>query len=564
MIKSLMQDVPLTLNLMRERMDALYRNKSVVTRYPHQITRASYGALLDRAAQLAGLLRDLGVEKGDPVGTLAWNSQRHLELYVAVPCSGAVLHTINGRLAGSDVRRLIEHAGDRVLFVDFALLPVLAAAGLPACLRHIIVLEDTESVTSLPPGECAGYLDYETELARFPVTFDWPELDEQDAAGLCYTSGTTGRQKGVVYSHRSTLLHSLACLFADGIAMRERDVCMPAVPMFHANAWGFPFAAMMAGASLALPWRQIDPVPLTELVEAAGVTVATAVPTVWLNVVEAIRSGTVSKERLRTLKRIPAGGAAVGRELIRAFDDLGIEMTHCWGMTEISPLGLVNVVRSTLSESEASLARETQGLPIPCCSVRTIDDDGVPCAHDGISAGELQIRSPWAAEAYFDPSMPDNRLEEADGSSSFSHDNKGRKWLRTGDVATIDPNGYVRLVDRKKDLIKSGGEWISSLMLEERLLEHAAIREAAVVARPDPVWQERPVAFLSLRDDQDSATVLMELRESLMATLPKWQVPEDIAVLPELPKGLTGKTDKIALRTVARSMFDRSTSAGLD
>jgi fatty-acyl-CoA synthase len=351
------------------------------------------------------------------------------------------------------------------------------------------------------------------------------------------------------------VLHTMACLFADGIAMRERDVCMPVVPMFHANAWGFAYAALLAGASLALPCRQIDPDSLATLIEGAGVTMATAVPTVWLDVLDALRSGRLLRERIATLRRIPMGGAAVSEALIAGFAAFGIEVTHCWGMTEISPLGLVNVPKSALDAAEAAASRSAQGLPIPGCAVRLADETGAEKPRDGMTAGELQIRSPWAADGYFDAAAPGNRLqEEAGGTSAFATDEHGRRWLRTGDIATIDGHGYVRLVDRAKDLIKSGGEWISSQALEGRILEHPDILEAAVVSRPDPRWQERPVAFVALRQgrDRNDAELETELHAALAVHFAKWQLPDAVVVLPILPKGNTGKIDKAALRLDAK------------
>jgi fatty-acyl-CoA synthase len=396
-------------------------------------------------------------------------------------------------------------------------------------------------------------VDYEELLAAAPASFAWPELDERQASGLCYTSGTTGAPKGVLYSHRSTVLHTMACLFADGIAMRERDVCMPAVPMFHANAWGFPYATLLAGAALALPCRHTDPESLASLIEAAGVTMATAVPTVWLDFLDALRSGRVARQRVRTLKRIPMGGAAVSEALIAGFEAFGIAVTHCWGMTEISPLGLVNVRKSTLDEGEARHARSAQGLPIPGCELRTITADGEEAPRDGMTPGELQVRSPWAADAYFDAAGPGSRSQEPSADDSFAVDARGRRWLRTGDIATIDPHGYVRLVDRVKDLIKSGGEWISSQALEACLVRHPAVQEAAVVGRPDPRWQERPVAFVVLKAGVASAEpdIVAEMRAGLADHFARWQCPDDIVVVPALPRGNTGKVDKIVLRAQA-------------
>jgi len=549
-----MQDVPLTLDLVRDRVESLYAAKTVTTRFPGALVSATYAEVLERSGRLAAALAEAGVRQGDRVATLAWNAQHHLELYLAVPCMGAVLHTINARLPAETIVLLLEQAEDRVLVADRSLLARLDGVALPACVRLVVATDDRAEGS--PCDRPAA--DYEALLASSKPTFDWPELDERQASGLCYTSGTTGSPKGVLYSHRSTVLHTMACLFADGIAMRERDVCMPVVPMFHANAWGFPYAALLAGASLALPCRQTDPESLAALIESAGVTMATAVPTVWLDVLDALRSGRLSRERLATLKRIPMGGAAVSEALIAGFAAFGIEVTHCWGMTEISPLGLVNVPRTSLDSREAAAARSAQGLPIPGCTVRTMTDNGKEAPRDGATPGELQIRSPWAADGYFDSAAPGNRLPEAaDGTSAFATDARGRRWLRTGDIATIDRYGYVRLVDRAKDLIKSGGEWISSQAVEGGILEHPDILEAAVVGRPDPRWQERPVAFVALRQDRrrrDEAEIGRELLAALSLHFAKWQLPDAIIVLPALPKGTTGKVDKMALRARAAKL----------
>jgi fatty-acyl-CoA synthase len=561
MIQSLMQDVPLTLNLVRERVEALYAGKTVTTRFPGALASATYGEVLERGSRLASVLAEAGVRQGDRIATLAWNAQHHLELYLAVPCMGAVLHTINARLPAETIVQLLAQAEDRILFADRSLLARLDGVALPSCVRLVVATDDRSGEA---PGE-RKTVEYERLLAAGKTDFAWPELDERQASGLCYTSGTTGAPKGVLYSHRSTVLHTMACLFADGIAMRERDVCMPVVPMFHANAWGFPYAALMAGASLALPCRQTDPESLAALIEGARVTMATAVPTVWLDMLDALRSGRLARERLATLKRIPMGGAAVSPALIAGYASFGIEVTHCWGMTEISPLGLVNVPKSTLAPAEAAAARSAQGLAIPGCALRLAGDDGATKPHDGATPGELQVRSPWAADGYFDASAPGNRLPEpADGSAAFATDARGRRWLRTGDIATIDRHGYVRLVDRAKDLIKSGGEWISSQALESRLLEHADVLEAAVVARPDPRLQERPVAFVTLRQGRRTrraADIGPELVATLAKHFAKWQLPDAIVVLPTLPKGNTGKIDKTALRAEARQLPERKTPA---
>lgn len=552
MLAGLMQQVPLTLSLVRERVEALYSEKTVTTRYPHGLHTETYGDALQRAARLANFLQGLGIKRGDRVATLAWNSCRHLELYIAIPCMGAVLHTINARLSSADISKLLMHAQDRVLFVDQSIWrDVGSDVDLPACLEQIVILEDEGDQRGgiIESGVEQRY--YEDVLSVNSPDFDWPQLDENEAAGLCYTSGTTGDPKGVLYSHRSSTLHTLACLFADGIAMRESDVCLPAVPMFHANAWGFPYAALMAGASLALPCRQTDPLSLIELIEASQTTMATAVPTVWSVFLDRIKSDSAAAERIRSLKRLPVGGAAVSQALIEGFAGFGIEVMHCWGMTEISPLGLTNVERSDLDSVERQATRTAQGLPIPGCAVRIVHESGERCATDGKSAGELQISSPWAAAAYFDGTDKSggNRAD-----ASFASD-EGRVWLRTGDIATIDHHGYVRIVDRTKDLIKSGGEWISSQALEFQLMNHPDIREVAAIARPDPKWQERPVVCVVLQDDTEETRAGFErqMQSFLAPHFPKWQIPEEVVFLSELPKGKTGKIDKMALRSTYAS-----------
>jgi len=547
MLAGLMQQVPLTLNLVRERVAALYPDKTVVTRFPSGLHTATYSEIVGRAAGLANFLRESGIDRGARVATLAWNSHRHLELYLAVPCMGAVLHTINARLSASDIAKLLDRAKDSILFVDQSIWRTIEGhIQLPSCVRRVVVMEDEKSAgapTSSSGVECDFYEDL---LKAQPAEFDWPALNENEAAGLCYTSGTTGDPKGVLYSHRSTTLHTLACLFADGIAMRERDVCMPAVPMFHANGWGFPYAALMAGAGLALPCQQTDPASLIELIEVAKVTMATAVPTVWTGFLEHIRSDRKAIQRIISLKRLPVGGAAVSQSLISGFSEFGIDVTHCWGMTEISPLGLINVDRSDLDSEKRRDSRTAQGLPIPGCTLRIVDERGNRCPHDGNASGELQINSPWAASAYFDGTLSS---EGGKPDTSFVFD-EGREWLCTGDIATIDAHGYVRIVDRAKDLIKSGGEWISSQALELQLMNHPDVREAAVVGRADPRWQERPVACISLRHDtpEGRARFDAQFKPYLSEHFPKWQIPDEVSFWSDLPKGKTGKIDKSALK----------------
>lgn len=547
MLTGLMQNVPLTLNMVRERVADLYPNKTVTTRFQHGLHVGSYAEVLDRAGRIASFLQDVGVGRGTRVATVAWNSHRHLELYVAVPCMGAVLHTINARLFAADIAKLLAHADDQVVFMDRSIWRSIGHdIVLPPAIRHLVIMEDELDAADDPAaGTRIALHAYESIIGRYDAAFAWPDLDENEAAGLCYTSGTTGDPKGVLYSHRSTTLHTMACLFADGIAMRERDVCMPAVPMFHANAWGFPYAAMMAGAGLALPCRHTDAASLVELIEVAGVTMATAVPTVWIGFLDHLRDHPAALDRIASLKRLPVGGAAIGQSFIDGFARYGIDVMHCWGMTEISPLGLTNVERSDLEQDERRKTRTAQGLPIPGCRLRIIDAEGRRCPHDGATPGELQISSPWAADAYFHPAA----AEPAVGAASFVAD-EGRRWLRTGDVATIDRHGYVRIVDRAKDLIKSGGEWISSQALELQIMNLSNVREAAVVAQSDPKWQERPVICVSLKCDSAEQRTEFErdYGAHLLRSFPKWQIPDSVVFYDDLPKGKTGKIDKMLLR----------------
>ncbi len=545
-MNGLMQNVPLTLNLIRERVADLYLSKRVTTHFSTGFHQTTYGEVLARSSKLASFLSKAGVRHGDRVATLAWNSHRHLELYLAIPCMGAVLHTLNVRLSIPDISKLLDHASDSVLFVDRSVWSgIKAEVILPKSLKCVVVCEDEAETDTDAIDSRVTVLKYEDAIADFQPLYDWPHLDELSAAGLCYTSGTTGDPKGVLYSHRSTVLHTFSCLFADGIAMRESDVCMPVVPMFHANAWGFPYAAMLAGASLALPCRNTDPDTLFELIDDAKVTLATAVPTVWLKVLEALKSNAAVREKLTTLRRLPIGGAAVNKALIDGFAEFGIEVMHCWGMTEISPLGLTNFTRSDIDPADDAKRKTAQGIAIPGCRARIVDDQGLRCIADGKTSGELQVSSPWAASSYFNGK--DDEGSRPTSSFTFS---EGREWLRTGDVATIDRYGYVSIVDRTKDLIKSGGEWISSQALESQLLNHPDVLEAAVVARLDATWQERPVACVSLREPAPEVErrFVLEMPSYLARYFAKWQIPKEVEFFGELPKGKTGKIDKHELR----------------
>jgi fatty-acyl-CoA synthase len=506
MLEGLMQhDHPLTLQHVLGRMRTMNGHEEVVTLTEGEPERISYAALGERVDRLCHALTALGVKPGDRVATFSWNTQRHLELYLAVPCMGAVLHTLNIRLFAEQLRYIVEHADDRLLFLDPSLREVWEAGG--AEVDRVVELGD----------------EYEALLAEQPGGgFDYPELDDRSAAGLCYTSGTTGNPKGVLYSHRSNVLHALGKCLADGIGVRSGDRVMPVVPMFHANAWGFPYACTLTGASMVMPSRFVAPEPLAKAIESERVTIAGAVPTVWLDL---LRYADEHGPDLSSLRTLVCGGAAVPEALMRAFEERhGVRIVQAWGMTETSPL-------ASVAHGEDWGARTRQGRPLPLVETRIVDDAGKEVAWDGDSTGELEVRGPWIASAYY-----------RDDDPAKFHDG----WLRTGDIASIDAQGSIRLTDRTKDVIKSGGEWISSVELENALMAHASVREAAVIARPDDRWSERPLACVVLEDG--SALECDELRRHLSESVPKWWVPEDFVAIDEVPKTSVGKFDKKVLR----------------
>jgi fatty-acyl-CoA synthase len=506
MLQGLMQhDHPLTLQHVLGRMRTMNGHEEVVTLTDGEPERITYSELGDRVDRLCHALTALGVKPGDRVATFSWNTQRHLEIYLAAPCMGAVLHTLNIRLFPEQLQYVVEHADDRVVFLDPSLREVWEAGG--AKVDRIVELGD----------------EYEQLLAEQPAGgFDYPELDDRSAAGLCYTSGTTGNPKGVLYSHRSNVLHAMGQCLADGAGVRHGDRVLPIVPMFHANAWGFPYAATMIGASLILPSRFVAPEPLARAIESERVTIAAAVPTVWLDL---LRYADEHKPDLSSLRMVPCGGAAVPESLMRAFDERhGVRIVQAWGMTETSPL-------ASTAHGEDWDERVRQGRPLPLVDARIVDDDGNEVPWDGESTGELEVRGPWIASAYYREDDP----EKFD-----------RGWLRTGDIASIDAHGSIKLTDRSKDVIKSGGEWISSVELENALMAHPSIREAAVIGRPDERWSERPLACVVL--EEGAQLDREELKRHLLELVAKWWVPEDYVAIDEVPKTSVGKFDKKVLR----------------
>ncbi len=514
-MKGLMQDVPLTIALIFRRAARDSATREVVSAPDH---RTTWGETAARSLRLARVLDRLGLKRGDRVASFAWNTHKHVELYLGVPCSGRVLHTANVRLHADQLAWMIDHAGDRAVFVDASLTPLLEPIrDRLTGVETFVVLEDGAE----PSPSFAGDPRYEDLLAAEPPDYDLPELEESDAASICYTSGTTGYPKAVVYSQRSVCLHTMAALMADNHAVSAEDTFLLATPMFHVNGWGVPYSTAFAGAKLVLPGRNTDPDTLGMLVERERVTVTAAVTTVWARFIETVEAGTYD---VSSLERILIGGMSIADSLVARYAEHGIEIRLAWGMTEMSPTGTMSR-RST---------RTDQGGAIPGVELRICDEDGNELPWDGTSVGEVEVRGPWVAKAYFDPDDDSNTTRFHDG------------WLRTGDVGTITPDGLFSIVDRTKDLVKSGGEWISSIELEEHLVSHPDVIEAAVVAKPDVEWGERPVAFVLCRDG--AAVTAAELTEYLRGRVAKWWLPDEIEIVSELPKTSVGKLDKRRLR----------------
>ncbi|NJD20305.1 MAG: long-chain fatty acid--CoA ligase [Gemmatimonadetes bacterium] len=527
-MKGGMMQVPLTVPALLERAATLFPLKPVVTASGEGPVRLGWREVRDRSWALAAALPSLGVGKGDRVASLAWNSHRHLELYFGVPASGAVLLTANVRLSAEQVGRILQHAGARAIFADPEFVPLAeeASRALPAATPKVVLGADAPE----------GWTACEALLASADPSAPRPALDEDAAAGLCYTSGTTGEPKGVLYSHRAIALHTLAICLPDAFGLGESDVILPAVPMFHANAWGLAHAAAMTGATLVLPGARPSAAHLATLLAEEQVTFAAGVPTVWMGVLEELR------RRPRALSprlRIHSGGAPTPPSLLEAYrTELGVEILSGWGMTELTPVGLVCHPRGEMSgwSPERLLpVRTAQVTPLPFLEMRITDDQGRPVPADGSTPGELEVRGPWVTGGYF----------HAPGDEAFRDG-----WFRTGDVATQDAWGYVRLVDRTKDLIRSGGEWISSVQLEHALTDHPAVGEAAGVAVPHPKWGERPMACVALRPGARATPD--ELLGSLAGRFPRWWVPDGVVFLDAVPRTSTGKYDKRALRKLLR------------
>jgi fatty-acyl-CoA synthase len=533
-MKGLIMDYPLTLTQFFERTRKIFQRKTMATRVPGVgLQRYTYADYADRVCRLAAALVKLGLKKGDRVGTFAWNSHRHMEIYFGAPLMGMVIHTVNIRLSPQDITYIVNHAEDQVLILDASLWSIIEPIrNTLKSVKHFIVMKDAPTA-QIPPGT----LDYDALLADAKPVETWPKLEETDAAGMCYTSGTTGHPKGVVYTHRGIYLHCFASSTVDVLGICERDVILHIVPMFHANAWCVPFAGVMNGSTQIFGGPNPQPRDIIEIVHNERVTLVGAVPTVWIAI-----QGILEKEPqwdISSIRCIPIGGSAAPKSLIELFDKkYGAYMLHAWGMTEMTPLGTVCRPRSytdSLPEEERYAIRAKQGALVAGVDMRIVDDAGKVQPWDGKSVGEIQVRGPWVTSGYYNNPA---------GAVQFTEDG----WFRTGDVATIDPEGYVQITDRTKDLIKSGGEWISSVDLESTIMGHPKVLEAAVIAVPHEKWQERPLACVVPKPEFKGSLTAQEILDYLTPRVAKWWLPDEVTFIEAVPKTSVGKFDKKVLR----------------
>jgi fatty-acyl-CoA synthase len=527
-------DFPLNLHHIRRRMRSCSPDAEVVTLTESgEVQRATFAEVSGRIDRLARALGELGIEPGDRVGTFAWNNQRHFELYFAIPCVGAVLHTLNVRLFAEQLTYIVNHAEDKAIFVDASLVPVLAklAPSFQTVAQYVVVGDvdgERSELDSLP-----GALLYEELLEQAgPGSFDYPEVDERQAAALCYTSGTTGNPKGVLYSHRSISLHSSATLMKDANGLSQADRVLAVVPMFHANAWGLPYGATLAGADLILPDRFLGAEPLAKLIAAERPTLMGCVPTIFSDL---LRYADEHPEvDLSSLSNAACGGSAVPRQLMKDFQERhDVRIFQAWGMTETSPVATYSRPHEGAHDEEYWNDRAKQGRPLPWVELRLVDDAGEEVPWDGESTGEIEVRGPWVATHYFNDESGEDKFDSG--------------WLRTGDIASVDTKGFVQITDRSKDVIKSGGEWISSVELENELMSHPDVVEAAVIAKPDERWAERPLCCVVLQ--AGSGTTAQQLLDHLRGRVAKWWLPDEFAFVSEIPKTSVGKFDKKVLRT---------------
>jgi fatty-acyl-CoA synthase len=528
-----MMDVDLTVDSILERAETLFPEREIVTKQlDGSLHRYTYGEMAERVRQLANALDELGVGRGERVGTVAVNNFRHLELYFAPGCSGRSMHMCNMRLPDGHFQHTVNDAEDRVLFVDPPFVEKVEANAdeLDSVEQYVVLGEDVPE-TSLEP-----VTSYESLIEGQPTEYEWPDLDQDEEVSLCHTSGTTGLPKGVPYTHRAIYLHSIMVGHADALAMSERDTVLPVVPMFHANGWGTPYAATLVGAKQVLPGVHTDPEPVANLIDQEEVTMSAAVPTIWLEMANYLDEN--PEVDISNIDRLTVGGSAPPESLIRRYDEeYDAPIIQGWGMTETTPLGTLSVLREELADADPDQRyayRAKAGMPVPGIDVRVRDEDDNDVAADGEAMGELQVRGPWVVDAYL------NRPDENE--ASFTDDG----WLRTGDIATWDEHGYIDIVDRTKDVIKSGGEWISSVELENELMAHEAVNEASVIAVEHEKWQERPMACVVLQEEADVTAEGLEAH--LAETFPDWWLPDEYEFLDAIPRTSTGKFDKMSLR----------------
>ncbi|MEW9899984.1 3-(methylthio)propionyl-CoA ligase [Chitinivorax sp. PXF-14] len=532
MLTGLMMHAPLQISALIQHAERWHGDTEIVSRRTEgDIHRYTWRDAHRRTRLLANALKRLGCQAGDRIGTLAWNGYRHLEIYFATSGSELVCHTINPRLFPEQIAYIVNHAQDQYLFFDITFLPLLEAlAPQLGGVKAFVAMTDRDH---LPDSSLPRLLCYETLLEAEDDQFEWPSFDENTASSLCYTSGTTGNPKGVLYSHRSTLLHSLAIALPDALDLSARDCVLPVVPMFHVNAWGIPYAAPMTGCKLVFPGPKLDGASLTELFEQEGVTVTAGVPTVWLALLQHWKQ---TDYRPSTLNRVVIGGAAPPESMVRSFvQDYGCHVLHAWGMSEMSPVGTVYAPKfkhKDATQEQLLPLQLKQGRPVFGVDMRIIDANNTPLPHDGVAFGDLQVRGPWICSQYY----------ERERGAEHSDDG----WFSTGDVATIDSDGYMQITDRSKDVIKSGGEWISSIALENIMMSHPAVAEAAAIGIRHPKWDERPILVIVRKNGQSLS------REEALAwfegKIAKWWMPNDIVFLDELPHTATGKVQKLKLR----------------